>query len=96
MLVLNRYGLASSSSLGEPGLYGFGRADCYVSVFQTCLCSPTLPRVGRGSVHHMKRNAVTRSIFHATRSRAVFNRNAAGNACATSATDTPEHSKQQR
>ncbi|WP_264291274.1 hypothetical protein [Ralstonia mannitolilytica] len=44
----------------------------------------------------MKRNAVIRSIFHATRSRAVFNRNAAGNACATSATDTPEHSKQQR
>lgn len=42
MLVLNRYGLASSPSLGEPGLYGFGRADCYVSVFQTCLGSPAL------------------------------------------------------
>jgi hypothetical protein len=31
--------------------------------FPPCLCSPTPPpRVGRGSVHQMKRNAVTRSI----------------------------------
>jgi len=44
VLVLNRYGLASSPSWGEPGLYGFGRADRYVSVFQTCLCSPTPPK----------------------------------------------------
>jgi hypothetical protein len=44
----------------------------------------------------MKRNAVTCSISHATSSHAVFNRNAAGNACATSAAYTPEHLQQQR
>jgi hypothetical protein len=64
----------------------------------------------------MKRNAVIRSISHATGStagdayseyqkgaqsargflHAVFNRNAAGNARATTAASTPEHPEQQR
>jgi hypothetical protein len=33
---------------------GFGRADCYASVFQLACARPPLPWVGRISIHHMK------------------------------------------